>query len=297
VEANRVTLQAETELLELEKDRTKELEKQAQLAADIVREASRDTTGALGDRQGELRNQQLIGQFGQKDADFIRRVEDLVINKGVPFSEAFKLEEAVDNQQKLNEAAAQTQGLYEQIGSTIATGITDAITGAINGTKDLNEVLSDVLGSIGQLLINSGVQSALGGIGIPLPGRASGGPVAGGSTYLVGEKGPELFVPRQSGEIISNADSITQSAMQRYNRAATANNGGTLDPSVSGNTIDPSINISTGPVLNFEGSQYVRREDFEAGLMKAAAEGGKQGETRTLSRLKNSRASRSRLGL
>lgn len=34
--------------------------------------------------------------------------------------------------------------------------------------------------------------------------RAEGGPVAAGSAYLVGERGPELFMPRQSGTIIPN---------------------------------------------------------------------------------------------
>lgn len=34
--------------------------------------------------------------------------------------------------------------------------------------------------------------------------RAAGGPVSGGTSYLVGEKGPELFVPRQSGSIVPN---------------------------------------------------------------------------------------------
>lgn len=34
--------------------------------------------------------------------------------------------------------------------------------------------------------------------------RAEGGPVAAGSAYLVGERGPELFLPRQSGTIIPN---------------------------------------------------------------------------------------------
>ena len=33
---------------------------------------------------------------------------------------------------------------------------------------------------------------------------ASGGPVSGGSPYLVGEKGPELFVPGSSGNIVPN---------------------------------------------------------------------------------------------
>lgn len=35
-------------------------------------------------------------------------------------------------------------------------------------------------------------------------GRASGGPVSQGTPYVVGEQGPELFVPSKSGTIISN---------------------------------------------------------------------------------------------
>jgi hypothetical protein len=37
-----------------------------------------------------------------------------------------------------------------------------------------------------------------------LPGRASGGPVVPGQTYLVGEKGPELFSTDKSGMITPN---------------------------------------------------------------------------------------------
>lgn len=38
-----------------------------------------------------------------------------------------------------------------------------------------------------------------------LQGKASGGPIFGGTPYLVGERGPELFVPRMSGSIVPNA--------------------------------------------------------------------------------------------
>ena len=34
--------------------------------------------------------------------------------------------------------------------------------------------------------------------------KANGGPVAGGNPYVVGEKGPELFVPKSSGTIVPN---------------------------------------------------------------------------------------------
>jgi TP901 family phage tail tape measure protein len=36
------------------------------------------------------------------------------------------------------------------------------------------------------------------------PARALGGPVTGGQQYMVGERGPELFVPNQSGSIVPN---------------------------------------------------------------------------------------------
>ena len=38
-----------------------------------------------------------------------------------------------------------------------------------------------------------------------LPGRAAGGPVSGGTPYLIGEQGPELFIPQGSGNIIPNS--------------------------------------------------------------------------------------------
>jgi len=51
--------------------------------------------------------------------------------------------------------------------------------------------------------------SAYGQAGIPVvgglfPGRAAGGPVSSGAPYMVGEHGPELFVPHTSGSIVPN---------------------------------------------------------------------------------------------
>lgn len=46
--------------------------------------------------------------------------------------------------------------------------------------------------------LGSWLQGAFGG------GRAMGGPVSSGTTYLVGERGPELFTPSMSGNIIPN---------------------------------------------------------------------------------------------
>jgi hypothetical protein len=51
------------------------------------------------------------------------------------------------------------------------------------------------------------VGAALGPINLGLPGFADGGPVAGGRPIIVGEEGPELFVPRGHGQIIPNGQS------------------------------------------------------------------------------------------
>ena len=39
---------------------------------------------------------------------------------------------------------------------------------------------------------------------VKIGGKAAGGPVSGGTPYVVGEKGPELFVPNSSGNIVPN---------------------------------------------------------------------------------------------
>jgi hypothetical protein len=66
---------------------------------------------------------------------------------------------------------------------------------------------------IAQMLVLKLLQGALGGIfgkiglgGVlpGIPGKAMGGSVRANVPYIVGEKGPELFVPRVSGTIIPN---------------------------------------------------------------------------------------------
>ena len=95
--------------------------------------------------------------------------------------------------------------LYQSIASTIETGLVDAIEGAINGTKTLGDVARSVFTQIQRSLIQFGVNAFLGS----LPGiggffRAEGGPVSRGRSYIVGERGPELFTPGSSGMITPN---------------------------------------------------------------------------------------------
>ena len=74
------------------------------------------------------------------------------------------------------------------IGTAIAT-VVDVVGALIRGFQTLISLGSKIGGAIGGMF---------GG------GRAAGGPVVGGTTYLVGEQGPELFTPSGSGNIIPN---------------------------------------------------------------------------------------------
>ena len=58
-------------------------------------------------------------------------------------------------------------------------------------------------GSNGFSTFDAGGGFAYGG-GLNLMARANGGPVSSGQTYMVGERGPELFVPGRSGTIVAN---------------------------------------------------------------------------------------------
>ena len=110
-------------------------------------------------------------------------------------------------------AAEQLKQLYADVGMSIKSGVVDAIQGAIDGTKSLQQVAVDLLNSIANKLLDIAVNMALfgtmsgTGTGGGLLGglfRANGGSVASGQPYIVGERGPELFMPGRSGTIIPN---------------------------------------------------------------------------------------------
>jgi tape measure domain-containing protein len=95
--------------------------------------------------------------------------------------------------------------MYESIGQSISTGVVDALSAAVDGTKALADVAADTLRNIANILLQFGVNTALGGIpGMSAffgGGKAKGGTVTGGRSYMVGEKGPELFTPGRTGSI------------------------------------------------------------------------------------------------
>ena len=86
------------------------------------------------------------------------------------------------------------KGAAEQAGRNLARDFLGAFTGGDGG----------ILRRLGAALTGLNAPSQIKNLLGNLPGRASGGPVRVGNPYIVGERGPELFVPGASGSIIPN---------------------------------------------------------------------------------------------
>jgi TP901 family phage tail tape measure protein len=94
--------------------------------------------------------------------------------------------------------------LYEQVGNTISTAIVDSLMQAKSATEALSGVLNNVANQLLQLGVNTLLKSTGLGIFSELPGFANGGRPPVGRPSIVGERGPELFVPDRAGTIVPN---------------------------------------------------------------------------------------------
>lgn len=109
----------------------------------------------------------------------------------------------------------------DRAGRAVETALARAVRTGKLGFDDLRGVALSTLAEIAQGAVSAGLGSlgvgARAGIGggvgggllsgllglLGLPGRATGGPVSPGRAYVVGERGPEMFVPTSSGQVVA----------------------------------------------------------------------------------------------
>ena len=126
--------------------------------------------------------------------------------------------------------------------------------------------------------------TGIGDIGIgSFPMRAMGGPVTSQQPYMVGERGPELFVPGSNGGVMSNND--LRSAMNSQGGGAAGS---------------PVLNMSFESTT-IGGVEYVSRDQLEQAMAEtrrsASRDGAQRGMTMTLDKLQQSPSTRSRVGM
>ena len=145
-----------------------------------------------------IEKQSKVGQLEEKEQTRLTTLEK--IKDGI--------DDQVDSLTEVATATDKVNNAFKNIANSIENDIKEGIKGLIKGTSTLADLLNKVADKFLDLAIDQAFGS-IGGGGIfgflgNIFKRERGGPVAGGNPYMVGEKGPELFVPKSSGTIVPN---------------------------------------------------------------------------------------------
>lgn len=156
-------------------------------AADEISQSWTDMGGAfeaVGERMIELYDRVRIAMetFGETTVSFVRPALERT-EEGAAAA-ATEMERLLAALNKYNAASSLLGGVARIPG-----------LGFLGGLSNIAGTLGGVLNPL------AGVFSAFGGA------KADGGPVSAGTAYVVGERGPEMFVPSSSGTIVPNGGS------------------------------------------------------------------------------------------
>jgi hypothetical protein len=180
--------------------------KKLDIALDKIEEENRLFNATLDGRKEEFLIEQQIDQI-------LKSMQ--LTEKELTDTQNERIRNAVENNAELKKQVDLTKDLgsnFERIGQSIASGVSDNLSAAILQTKTLGDAAKSILNDLSNTLVKLGVNTILAslpGIGgafsaLPKLGFARGGRPPTGRPSIVGERGPELFVPRRSGTIIPN---------------------------------------------------------------------------------------------
>ena len=178
----------------------REKEQAAAKEAEFRRLEYEAVTKSLQDQLTFLNNAITLGSSEAR----IQQEKAMIIKKAQDAGKSYDADQ-IERDLRQRESLKKIQSLYDGIANTVETGLVDAIEGAIQGTKTLGDVARSVFTQIQRSLIQFGVNAFLGGLpGVGKFFRADGGPVSKGKSYIVGERGPEMFTPGSTGMITPN---------------------------------------------------------------------------------------------
>ena len=208
-----------------EEKRLKAIEKQQKAARDLLRVKKQDAQllSAGTEKERDLLQLQfdklnLSKQFPLLKEEELQPLRDqLEIIFGLTQADKDRIQAAKELKEQQDAEAARVQKLaqqYQGIADTLANGVVNALKGAVDGTTSLAQAATNLLNDLGnqmlQLARNMLFFGNIAGSLVPGGGllgsifggfMAKGGTVTGGRSYMVGEKGPELFTPGRSGSI------------------------------------------------------------------------------------------------
>lgn len=254
---DRVKLKAK----ELALDALKEKDEQKRLALlqqiGSTTDSYLSTSGqVISEVQKQLESQQLIGQYQRQTAE--AQLQSKVLAAQTALEQKLVSDQiGLSNSAAIQLANSLTAGVYRA--SELSTAMFNVAQQTASAAQQMQNALN-----IQNMLRNGGNHNAG-----SVPAFASGGFVAGPTKALVGEGGAEYIIPA----------SKMDAAMSRYaagQRGKDVIPGASSDSSAGGDyapSINPMINVTTGPVMNMNGSNYVSQRDFVAGMQAASRRG------------------------
>jgi len=199
-------------LNDLKKDETSETDKLKELEQKVGAIQNKAFVTSLAEMKSNLdADKQRVSMLrgGREDTPFaidMKAEEKSMAQKIKDQEELLRLlPQIASEEEKINALLKEQNKLFDDAGGMIAQGFEDAI---LSGQK-LGEVVRALGQDLLRLVFRQQITGPLAaGIGNAIfqgfGARAMGGPVNAGSPYMVGEKGPELFVPSSSGSIVPN---------------------------------------------------------------------------------------------
>ena len=177
-----------------------------------------------------------------------------------------KLQEQEELQKKNQEAAAKLKEKMTAVGEEIEGSIKNNLREAITGAQSFGQAMTNVLNRIRDKIIDAQLDKLIGGFGEAfgksasggekkglggflggiLGGlfKANGGPVKAGQPYVVGERQPELFVPRTSGTIMPSVPMGGESVVNNVTVNVDASGSAVSGSSADGNQLGQQIAVA-----------------------------------------------------
>ena len=196
------------------------------------------------------------------------RLNDEIIKTNEIDRQNEKLEEQGKIQDENKKKAEELKEKMTAIGEEIETSIKNNLRDAITGAKSFGEAMTGVLNRIRDKIIDAQLDKLIGGFGEAFGKSASGGRGKGiggflgsliggffanggrppvGKASIVGERGPELFVPNVAGTIVPNSaiggggDSVTNVITVNVDANSSNVSGNSADANDLGNQIAAAI--------------------------------------------------------
>ena len=280
-------LKTEIELNKKNKSKTKTLEENKEIQEEINKlikdnlkkaiayeQAEMDAVKAKGKLIDQLSDQKALAQAAVdgnlKQVQTQQEINALVAIHGEGMRDVITAYiEGTEALKKQKDEADELKDKFDQIGEAIESSIKDNLRDAITGAQSFGQAMTNVLNRIRDKIIDAQLDKLIGGFGEAfgksasggekkglggflggiLGGlfKANGGPVKAGQSYIVGERQPELFVPRTSGTILpsvpmgGDGDNVTNVITVNVDASGSAVSGSNADGNELGQQIAVAI--------------------------------------------------------